>query len=120
MNYVGPLYDNDKINWLKSLGAILIPSITEPFGIVALEALLCGAIPITTAVDGLKDILDSDTAIIIGNTYDEIKYGIERYFALSDDRKIKMRENALKLIKEKYTLDVFHNNMKNIYDKMFI
>jgi len=75
---VGPLYDNlhllserlgisdlvfyhglvvDMRHFFQSIDLMVIPSIREPFGLVALEAMACGCPAIASFIDGLPEIV---------------------------------------------------------------
>lgn len=50
---------------LAAADLVVIPSITEPFGLVVLEALACGARVIGSDVGGIRDILADDRGILV-------------------------------------------------------
>jgi glycogen(starch) synthase len=68
--HIQGLYDQDKINFLYEMDAVVMPSIHEPFGIVALEALAAECVLITTANGGIKEIVQDIDYIHINNTND--------------------------------------------------
>jgi glycosyltransferase involved in cell wall biosynthesis len=56
VKFIGPLIGNDLVNELNRHSFQFIPSIwEEPFGIVALEGIACGLIPIASDGGGLPD-----------------------------------------------------------------
>ena len=56
--FINGLYGQDKINFLFSMDGVVMPSVHEPFGIVALEALISENMFITTASGGIKEIVE--------------------------------------------------------------
>ncbi len=74
---------------------VVIPSLYEPFGIVALEAMAAGAPIITTALGGLAEIIDHEkTGVKVDPNPESIAWGIVKL--LND------RPNAQQLAKEAY------------------
>lgn len=66
----------------------------ELFGMVVIEAMACGLIPITTNHPGPKEIIDSGVSGFICDESD-IKTGIEKAIQLTDVDFIKLRSNAI-------------------------
>lgn len=100
MHYVGPKYGQEKINYLMSADAIIMPSTHEPFGIVALEALASKKILLSSFVNGLSDFLTEDCAINCGTTKESIESAIEKFLLLTEEEKSKMIESGLKVCKD--------------------
>jgi len=78
--YVTGFLDQDTIRGLfRTADACVIPSIYEPFGIVALEAMTGGAPIVTTGAGGLGEILKQDkTAVFVYSTRESIAWGIRK------------------------------------------
>jgi glycogen(starch) synthase len=55
--HIPGLYGQDKIDFLYAMDGVVMPSKHEPFGIVALEALISENLFITTGSGGLKEII---------------------------------------------------------------
>ncbi len=72
-HYVGPLYGQDKMDWLFAADAVIVPSVHEPFGIVALEALASRSILLSSFVNGMADFLTENCAINCGTTVSNIE-----------------------------------------------
>jgi 1,4-alpha-glucan branching enzyme len=58
VEFVGLLNLEEKKQYLKQCDIFAIPSLWEPFGLVALEGMIYNKIIITSNVDGLKEVLD--------------------------------------------------------------
>lgn len=99
IHYVGPIYGQEKIDMLNGADAVIVPSIHEPFGIVALEALASKSILLSSRVDGMGDFLDDKNSIIVPPG----SYGIEKAFndflQLKDSQKKDMIKEGLKTCK---------------------
>ncbi|AEC51525.1 hypothetical protein PNA2_0609 [Pyrococcus sp. NA2] len=91
-----------------SVDFVLIPSYFEPFGLVSLEAMCLGAIPIASSVGGLRDVvisLDDDpergTGLLVkpGDPY-ALAEGIMRMYKLPGSILEKIRENCRRRARE--------------------
>ncbi len=77
--FLGDIRGTVKSNYLNWADAVIIPSITEPFGIVGLEALASKTLVISTLVEGLGNYMDSSFVIKIDKESSEaITDGIVR------------------------------------------
>jgi len=87
--HIPGLYGQDKIDFLYSMDGIVMPSKHEPFGIVALEALISENLLITTASGGIKEIVrDLDYFQI--NDSDSLLQAFQKIKNLSEEEKNKI------------------------------
>lgn len=54
MHFVPPVVSSDLPDWYRAADLVCVPSYSESFGLVALEAQACGTPVIATAVGGLR------------------------------------------------------------------
>jgi len=103
----------------KSSDLTVIPSIYEPFGIVALEAMAAGSPVIASAVGGLKEIIhhEYNGVTVYPKNPDSIAWGVNR--VLSDEG---FREwivsNAKKDVYNKYSWEAVAHNTIDVYNKV--
>ncbi len=71
--HIPGLYGQDKVDFLYSMDGVVMPSKHEPFGIVALEALISENLFITTASGGIKEIVNSIDYFQIQDSNDLLK-----------------------------------------------
>ena len=80
----------DKVNEkLATADVMLLPSQLESFGLVALEAMACQVVPITTNVGGLPEVVEhGKTGFMskVGDVEEMARYAVD---LLSDDAKLK-------------------------------
>lgn len=114
VHYYGPAYGQDKINVLKSADALIMPSIHEPFGIVALEALASESILLSSFEGGMKDFLTEKNAINCGVRANTINQAYDKFLSLSKEDKKEMIKNGLETCRE-YTWEKAAEKMEEVY-----
>jgi len=116
LHFVGPKYGQEKIDYLCSADAVIVPSTHEPFGIVALEALASKSILLSSFVDGMSDFLNEETAINCGTTPESISAALEKLVNLTEEEKDKRIVNGLKICEE-HDWKIQAAKLKTVYDK---
>lgn len=91
--HIQGLYGQDKIDFLHEMDAVVMPSIHEPFGIVALEALAAECILITTANGGIKEIV-KDIDYIHINDVNDLNIAYNKIKLLSEEEKTQIKEKG--------------------------
>jgi len=110
--------DDDTLRKLqRCASASVVPSLFEPFGIVALEAMAAKSPVVVSDTGGLSEIVEHDVSgvKVYVNNPDSLAWGITR--VLSDDSYANwLRNNAYKRIKEKYDWNIIAQQTKSIYN----
>jgi len=117
VHYIGPLFDQEKIDALGSADAVIMPSRHEPFGIVALEALASRSILLSSFVDGMSDFLTDHVAINCGTTKESIEKGLKKLVEMSEVEKNRRIEKGLEICRE-YSWENAARKMKSVYDEV--
>jgi glycosyltransferase involved in cell wall biosynthesis len=112
--YLGVKHGVDKINTLRSMDAVIVPSLHEPFGIVCLEALASGCILLSSFKSGMGEYLTEDVAINCGITPTEITAGIKTWLSLSESKTQTRRYKGYELCK-RYSWNNSALILENIY-----
>lgn len=88
---------NDIIELLSSADGMCLPSIFEGFGLVVVEALSVGCIPICTPVGGILDIIDNKVDGLLSQSVSENDYynTLVSFLSMPEAEKAKMRINSL-------------------------
>jgi glycosyltransferase involved in cell wall biosynthesis len=116
VHYIGAKYGKEKYDILHSADAVIMPSIHEPFGIVALEALASKTILLSSFANGMSDFLTDDIAINCGTTPQSIENALYRLKDLKD--KEERISKGIEVCK-KYTWDRASNETLLLYNKVY-
>lgn len=94
----------------------VVPSLFEPFGIVALEAMAAKSPVVVSDTGGLGEIVDHDvTGVkVYPNNPDSLAWGVTRVL-VDEAYRNSIRESAFKRIQEKYDWDKIAEQTKGIY-----
>lgn len=114
--HIPGLYGQDKIDFLYSMDGIVMPSKHEPFGIVALEALISENYFITTGSGGLKEIVEGTEWFRVENSQD-LEQTFKQIQQLSEEDRVRIlmknKERALQFPWSKFA-DKLYNTYKSL------
>jgi glycogen(starch) synthase len=102
---------------LRRAGCVVIPSLYEPFGIVALEGMAAGAPTIVANTGGLAEIVDGTGAGLLfepGNHHD-LAARVEQVL-LDEKLADSMRRRAADLLETRYTWEAIAASTTAVYD----
>ncbi|MCL1976524.1 MAG: glycosyltransferase [Candidatus Bathyarchaeota archaeon] len=73
VRFIGEVGQEEKIEYLKNAKGLLIPSnFGEPFGLISIEAMACGTVPIALNDGALKEIIKDGQTGFICNSVDQM------------------------------------------------
>jgi glycogen synthase len=115
--FTGFVDEKNLMKLQKVADVSVVPSLFEPFGIVALEAMAAKSPVVVSDTGGLGEIVQHDvTGVkVYPNNTDSLAWGISK--VLTDDSYAKaIRENAYKVILEKYDWDKIAQQTMLMYE----
>lgn len=112
--YLGEKHGDEKINTLKAMDAVIVPSYHEPFGIVCLEALASNCILLSSFQSGMGEYLTEDISINCGTSLHSISNAITTWLSLSESEVSERNKLGIDLCK-KYSWENSANILENIY-----
>jgi glycosyltransferase involved in cell wall biosynthesis len=103
----------------KCADVSVVPSLFEPFGIVALEAMAAKSPVVVSDTGGLSEIVEHDiTGVkVFPNNPDSLAWGITKILLDDNFRKF-VKENAYKKIQEKYDWEKISQQTKKLYESV--
>ncbi len=95
----------------------VVPSLFEPFGIVALEAMAAKSPVVVSDTGGLSEIVEHDvTGVkVYPNNPESLAWGITKVL-LDDSFRKRIRENAFKKVQEKYDWEKIAQQTISLYE----
>ncbi len=115
VHFVGPKYGQDKVDWLAAADAVIIPSLHEPFGIVALEALASKNILISSFADGMSDFLSEDFSIKCEVSASGIEKSWAELIELTEEQKESCIQKGLEVCRE-YSWQNAASKLRDVYN----
>jgi len=120
IHFLGVIPEHIKPNIYRKAKIVVVPSIfNESLGIVALEAMASGRPVIASNVGGLSElIVNGETGLLVEpGDEDSIGEAIEK---LLEDKnlRLKLGNNARKIIEEKYSWDVVVDKIIRVYEEL--
>jgi glycogen synthase len=105
------------LNLQKVADVSVVPSLFEPFGIVALEAMAAKSPVVASDTGGLTEIIQHDYngVKVYPNNPDSLAWGINKIL-LDEDYAHYIRENAYRTVREKYDWEKIAQQTKRIYE----
>jgi glycogen(starch) synthase len=114
--HIPGLYEQDKIDMLYAMDGVVMPSKHEPFGIVALEALMSENLFISTGTGGIREIVDGIVYFNI-QTPQDLEQTFEQIKQLPEEEKnfilCKGKERA-----KQYSWDTVSEKLLEIYNTL--
>ena len=115
--FTGFMDESSLLKLQCSADVSVVPSLFEPFGIVALEAMAAKSAVVVSDTGGLGEIVEHDvTGVkVYPNNAESLAWGVTK--VLVDDKyRNNLRENAYKRIQEKYDWDKIAQQTERIYE----
>ncbi len=115
--FTGFVDDETLKNLQSCVDVSVVPSLFEPFGIVALEAMAARSSLVVSDTGGLSEIVEHDvTGVkVYPDNPDSLAWGITKVL-LDDDYADKIRTNAYQTVQEKYNWDKISLQTKGLYE----
>jgi glycogen(starch) synthase len=111
--------ENNVLKLQKLADVSVVPSLFEPFGIVALEAMAAKSPVVVSDTGGLSEIIDHEKTGVkaYSNNTDSLAWGISKVL-IDDNFRTRIRENAYKKILEKYDWDKIAKQTRQMYESV--
>ncbi len=116
VQYVGPVFGEGKDELYAEADLFVLPTYSENFGVVVLEALAQGCPVITTKGAPWAELETYDCGKWIETGVASLVPALREMMALSDEQRAAMGTRGRKLVEEKYTWPAIALQMKKAYE----
>lgn len=116
VKFVGPQYGNYKKALLQNSSAFILPSYSEGLPVSVLEAWSYNLPVLMTNECNLEESFDLGAAIKITHNPEDIAKSLVKFSEMSYQDLYKLKENGLKLIKEKYSWDKIAKDLSEVVE----
>lgn len=116
VKFIGPVFDQEKVDAFDASDIFILPTDTENFGIVVAQALARKKAVITTREAPWKDLEDYDCGWWIPKTEVALKNVISKVLRLSTEELQQKGMNGFNLVKKKYLWSQLTNRTIELYD----
>jgi glycogen(starch) synthase len=114
--FAGYVGDDDLTNLFLSSDLMVVPSVYEPFGVVALEAMAAGLPVVASNVDGLAEIINHEEngILVFARDSSSIAWGISRILSDPENTQ-RMTQNAFGDIESRFSWKAVATDTLNSY-----
>lgn len=113
---IGPQFGQAKLDAYHRADLFVLPTYSENFGIVVVEALACGIPVITTKGAPWKDLDTHNAGWWIDIGVEPLINALEKALLLTEDQRMKMGQNCRNLVETKYSIEAVAYQMFQLYD----
>jgi glycosyltransferase involved in cell wall biosynthesis len=116
IRFLGFIPDSERVELTMSADVLVVPSVYEPFGIVALEGMAAGVPVVASNVGGLAEILENDLTgvLVYSGDPESMAQGVNR--VLSDIAYSQwLTQNAKKKVQEAYSWEAIAKRTIEVY-----
>jgi len=116
IKFLGVQHEEELIRLYQRASFLAMPSLSEPFGIVGLEALSCGTPIVASFVGGIPEFIENGKNGFLVPPTDPAKLA-QAIQSLLDDRKLRMGfgKEGRRLVEEKFSAHRMIQNLLDIY-----
>ena len=119
MEVVGSKFDTEKEKIYLESEIFVFPTQYDVWGLVLLEAMRAGLPVISTYVGAIPEIVDDGITGFLVEKQNPVALAEKMEILIKDkDLRDKMGQAGRKKFLEKYTLDIFEQNLKNVFDEV--
>ncbi len=118
-NFTGFISDEDLIALTKGADVMVVPSVYEPFGIVALEGMAAGVPVVASQVGGLAEVVEHDKTGVWAypRSPDSIAWGVERVLSDTGYRDWLVK-NATEAVKSRFSWEAVAKQTVEVYKRV--
>lgn len=117
IDFIGPVSGARKAELLRDAAVLALPSYSENFGIVVLEAMAAGCpVAVTEEVGAAEIVVEAGGGVVLPGVPDKLGAGLANL--LNDPRLREMGERGREFVSKRYTWDVIGKQMETLYEQI--
>ena len=121
VKYNGPKYGKDKVAFFSNADIFVQPTLNDCFPLTLLEAMQYKLPIVSTHEGAVPDIVTDGKNGLVCQREDALGTATAIETLLKDEEtRTQMGENGYKIFKEKFTLDIFNNNITRILKELLL
>lgn len=117
IRFTGGVYGDEKWKFFRKADLFVLPTYSENFGIVVVEALACGTPVITTQGAPWKELEERKCGWWTEIGTQPLVNALKQYLAMDADQLEQMGKRGSELVIEKYSSDTMASDMQELYKK---
>jgi glycosyltransferase involved in cell wall biosynthesis len=118
ITFTGPVHGDDKAALLQNATVLVLPSYSENFGNVVIEAMAVGCLVTVTPEVGLADIIkENDAGMVVKGNPEILGMALKEIYKYPDKFDW-MRKKGKEMVEQKFALHVIADGMLKIYGKL--
>ena len=118
MHFVPPVKRSELADWYRASDLVCMPSYSESFGLVALEAQACGTPVIATAVGGLRTAVADGISGILVDGHDPVAWSAVMAKLLMDRERRELLSKGALAHSANFSWDVTAKKTISLYEKV--
>jgi glycosyltransferase involved in cell wall biosynthesis len=121
IQFLGFIPDLERVKLMMSSDILVIPSVYEPFGIVALEGMAAGIPVIVSKIGGLSEIVQHDISgvHVYPRDRNSIAWGIDKVLS-NNEYRLLLIKNAKKRVRDIYSWKAISKRTIDLYKSILL
>lgn len=117
--FTGFIPDQEVVALMSSADVLVVPSVYEPFGIVALEGMAAGVPVVVSQVGGLAEVIDHDRTgvFVYPGKPESIAWGVDHVLSNLDHARW-LAQNAQEMIQKTYSWESIAMKTVRVYEEV--
>jgi len=119
ITFIGVQTQEELIRWYQKASILVLPSLSEPFGIVGLEALSCETPVVASSVGGIPEFVQNEKNGMLVPPGDPIKMAEGIQYLLDNERiRVSLGEEGRRSVMAKFSSEKMTKKLLHLYEEI--